>query len=472
MSNQFLNKGYLLPDGSKIGPILFDGEKYQIFKTSYKQIALIVKSELLEHWVKEGLIETEIFKDFLIEGQNYHILTSNQDYTIMSLLQPEYPNSYNELLSFASTLRETRKINLVTSLHDALYIEQFSRLLPTYTLSERIEDEVILGQIISGGVNVSVNSFRRLCSVASWLTRNELQRIIISSGLEIENYSEIATDKYKKPSEKETNKSNNDLKIFKDKERFRLPGRPELESFFNDNIIDIIRNEERYQAMGISFPAAIVLHGPPGCGKTFAVERLVEFLGWPNYSMDSSTIASAYIHDTSKKISEIFDLAIENSPSVLVIDEMEAYLSDRSLGSYSGVFHIEEVAEFLRRIPEAIEKKVLILAMTNMIEMIDPAIIRRGRFDHVIKIDMPTRKEVESLVLSIAAKLPFEENINFQRTIDTLVGKPLSDATFLFREAGRLSAKQDIDWISQDNIDKVLANFSEVDNDENTIIGF
>lgn len=169
---------------------------------------------------------------------------------------------------------------------------------------------------------------------------------------------------------------------------FNLPGREALEDFFNEHVVDIIFNPERYRTMGIDFPSAIILHGPPGCGKTFAVDRLVEFIGWPSYAIDSNSVGSPYIHETSKKISEVFDKALDNAPSVVVIDEMEAFLTDRRSGSSSGLHHVEEVAEFLRRIPEAISNRVLVIGMTNMIDMIDPAILRRGRFDHVIEVGM------------------------------------------------------------------------------------
>jgi predicted Ser/Thr protein kinase len=160
---------------------------------------------------------------------------------------------------------------------------------------------------------------------------------------------------------------------------FKLPGRPQLEEFFNEHVIDIIFNPEKYQAVGINFPSAIVLHGPPGCGKTYAVERLVEYIDWPVYTIDSNSVGSPYIHETSKKISDVFAKAINDAPSIIVIDEMESFLSDRRSGSSLGLHHVEEVAEFLRRIPDAIKNKVLIIAMTNLIEMIDPAILRRGR---------------------------------------------------------------------------------------------
>jgi SpoVK/Ycf46/Vps4 family AAA+-type ATPase len=101
--------------------------------------------------------------------------------------------------------------------------------------------------------------------------------------------------------------------------------------------------------MGIDFPSAIVLHGPPGCGKTFAVERLVEFLDWPSFSIDSNSVGSPYIHQTSKKVSEVFEKAIDSAPSIVVIDEMESFLSERRSDNISGLHHVEEVAEFLKR---------------------------------------------------------------------------------------------------------------------------
>ena len=110
--------------------------------------------------------------------------------------------------------------------------------------------------------------------------------------------------------------------------------------------------------MGIDFPTAFILQGPPGCGKTYAVERLIEYLDWPSFFVDSGSIGSPYIHETSKRISAIFDEAIKNAPSVLVIDEMESFLMDRANSMNGSGHHVEEVAEFLRRIPEAAQNHV------------------------------------------------------------------------------------------------------------------
>jgi cell division protease FtsH len=155
-----------------------------------------------------------------------------------------------------------------------------------------------------------------------------------------------------------------------------LQGDRSLAAFFNEHVIDIVQHRDRYKALGIDFPSAIVLHGPPGVERRFAVERLVDFLGWPSFQIDASSVASPYIHETSKKVAEVFDKAMQNAPSVLVIDEMEAFLADREMGS--GHHRVEEVAEFLRRIPEATKNDVLIVAMTNRVDMIDPGDSAQG----------------------------------------------------------------------------------------------
>jgi len=228
---------------------------------------------------------------------------------------------------------------------------------------------------------------------------------------------------------------------------FSLAGRPALEAFFREHIIDILENSARYKALGIEFPSAVVLHGPPGCGKTFAVERLVEHLGWPCYQIDSSSVASPFIHETSRKIAEVFTKAKENSPSVLVIDEMEAFLSERDTAT--GQHRVEEVAEFLRRIPEATECKVLIVAMTNRLDMIDQAILRRGRFDHIIKVDFATEEEIKSLLEALLAKVPTAPDIDTTVLIKKLAGRPLSDVAFIVREGARLAARDSRDTVDQ-----------------------
>jgi ATP-dependent 26S proteasome regulatory subunit len=229
---------------------------------------------------------------------------------------------------------------------------------------------------------------------------------------------------------------------------FSLPGRPSLEQFFREHVIDVVENLDRYRPLGINFPAPIVLHGPPGSGKTFAVAQLVDFLGWPSYDIDASTIGSPYIHETSRKIASVFDLASGNSPSVVVIDEMDSFLSDRADAGV-GSHRVEEVAEFLRRLQGASADNVLVLGMTNRLDTIDPAALRRGRFDHVIEVELPSTEELTQALVAIVQRLPTDPEVDLSEIASALSGRHLSDLGFVVREAGRLAARAGRSMISR-----------------------
>lgn len=428
--------GYKFNDNVEIKQALFDGGDWQIYQSLNNLFILIVKERLLNRWVKSNLIKSELFSKLDYADEVFYQLTStNKIYPIdfsryqdSQLINNFSPKDMNEVEDFFKTYKATRAIDKISSLHDGLFINDISRILPTYSLSPFVNDDLIFGLWITNGVNVSITSIRRILFLANWADESKLAEIILDCGFEkIEKTSDEDSTQVKQPNTP-----------------FTLSGRPYLENFFNEHVIDIVQNEDRYKAMGIGFPSAIILYGPPGTGKTFAVEALATYLGWPTFQIDSSSIGSSFIHGTSKKIAEIFDIAIKNAPSVLIIDEMESFLADREMGSGSSHHRVEEVAEFLRRIPEAIKNKVLIVAMTNRIDMIDPAILRRGRFDHHIKVDMASDAEISSLLKKLISEIPHEKDIDIPYLADQLQGRPLSDVTFTVREAARLAARSGI----------------------------
>ncbi|MDD4767081.1 MAG: ATP-binding protein [Desulfotomaculaceae bacterium] len=448
-TRQWLPRGTELADRSKVKKILAFGRQWQIMDTSCDSQVLIVLPQLLGKWAKAGIITPDIFATVNFDQMEYGVFLGKHGYIISSVANGPYPSTYIEALAFAISLRETRKLIGDVSLHDAIYIEQISKILPTYTISEMADDKTVLGTWLTGGVSISTDSFRRLSKLLEWMGSREVANIICEAGFSINNnnLSGAKTLLDEKANRHENIELNPGLVSGV---KFSLPGRPYLENLFNENIIDIVVNEEKYKKMGIDFPPAIILHGPPGCGKTFAVDRLVEFMDWPGFPINSGTIGSPYVHDTSRKISSVFDKAIENAPSIIVIDEMESFLTKRDYGLQSGLHHLEEVAEFLRRIPEAAKNKVLVIAMTNMINSIDPAILRRGRFDHIIEVKMPSQKEVSILLTSLLSKVPSAKDLNIKDLSLKLEGRPLSDVAFLLREAGRLAVKHNKEEI--DNV--------------------
>lgn len=445
--------GFKLPDGATLRVALFGGTNWQILETQGDGRALVAHDDLGTRWLDSGLIEPGAFSCFDFGERRLWAISCGPSQVLCPVADGKSPNTKTEALAFALALKATRSIDAETPLQDGLYVERISRLLPTYSISSRADDDVVLGYWLTGGASVSAKSFRRLRDTMSWLGARQLKDVVQAAGFEVAEVMPVDPTR-KAPATREAAQSDrNDPQKGQPAARakvFELAGRPELAAFFNEHVIDIVQHRDRYKALGIDFPSAIVLHGPPGCGKTFAVDRLVDFLGWPSFQIDASSVASPYIHETSKKVAEVFDKAMQNAPSVLFIDEMEAFLADREVGS--GHHRVEEVAEFLRRIPEATKNEVLIVAMTNRVDMIDPAILRRGRFDHVIKVDFASELEVLSLLEKLLSTLPRSDDVDPRPFARELAGRPLSDVAFVVREGARLAARSGKEKLGQESL--------------------
>lgn len=450
--------GFALPGGQRLSSILDSGPDWKIIDTDQRQRALVVQQPLLERWIRSKLLDENHAQHFEFGSLRFAAIISSAPHTLTALPNSWSPTTKGEATAFAAAMRETRALDPESSLHDGLFLERLTRILPTYTDEIKVADDVVLGSWLSGGLRLSVFPLRRIQKILSWLDPEHLKDIIVTAGFEV---SELVSSGDPEAVGIRAQRGLHEGRIANEKvsqeTQFRLPGRKALETFFNERVLDIVQNPGRYKSLGIGFPPAIVLEGPPGCGKTFAVERLVEFLGWPLYSIEASSVASPYIHETSRKVASIFEQAIEHAPSVIVIDEMEAFLTDRDASFGSGHHRVEEVAEFLRRIPEAVKQGVLIIGMTNRLEMIDKAILRRGRFDQIIRVDYAGEEEVQALLSSLLADLPKADNIDIALLAKKLSGRPLSDVTYVVREGAWLAARAQKSCIDNESLAAALA---------------
>lgn len=414
----------------KIKVLLYEADEYEIYKTLSNATLLIVRQSLYNKWTSDKLFfAINPFSVMNYDGTDF-AYTASKDFMLIPVKDGNPICNHDEATSFAFAIKQMRKVTEL-SLFDGIYIEEYGYLLPTYS-NEYVSDDATIGCFLSGGKNIhfSDNNFKTFLLDES--TYSDIERI---TGIK---------RKVLCPQEK-------NAKVVCQSKEFHLAGRPDLEKFFNDHIINVLAEPERYKRLGIDFPSSIILYGPPGCGKTYAVDKLVEFLGLPRYDVNSSTIASPYIHDTARKVADIFQNAINSAPSIVVIDEMESYLSNRESAS-SNSQHFEEVAEFLRQIQEAQKNKVLIIAMTNMYEKIDPAIIRRGRFDHHIEVGLPSIGEIEALLENITKNLSLSNEISLTAVAEDLSGKTLADVAFVIKEAGLISGKNGFSEITLESV--------------------
>lgn len=465
--DRWLPVGHPLPGGDTCGKALHGAEGWQLVQTQGAGRALLAREALHQRWVDAGIVSAGEFEPIAFGAERCLAATSPAGQELSPLAECRSPGNKAQMLAFALAMKATRRSDAEAPLHDSIYFQRLGRLLPTWGEGPAVDDDLVLGAFLTGGARVSARSPQRLQRMLSWLGADALGEVVGAAGLgpvarpdgDAAGSSRVAdrTAGLAEAADERPPEPRPGMSPLEQGKPFELAGRPALETFFNEHVIDIVRHKARYAALGVGFPSAIVLHGPPGCGKTHAVECLVEHLGWPCWRVEASSVASPYIHETSKKVAEVFDRAMKNAPAVVVIDEMESFLADREAGSGSSHHRVEEVAEFLRRIPEAGRNEVLVIGMTNRIEMIDPAIMRRGRFDHVVAVEPPTRDEVAALLRRLLAALPVDEGIDVDVLASPLVGRPLSDVTFVVREGARLCARAGLERLQAAHLKAALA---------------
>ena len=460
----WLEKG-TVTGGAAAGRMVASGEEWQIYKTDKESYILAVRSSLAETW-KDYPEAGSMLSAY---GPDPDILTftSRPGSLISSLDKGPFPRTRAQIEGFDNSCVKFRREHPDAAVTGALYIEERSLILPAVPDADRSGDDVAIGRWVTGGVSIAITDTVGVHRLASWFPEEVLVRLAADAGVAPaaagmrtrEAAADTQARAYDAPAPVSVRKEMPD-------EPFSLPGSSILEEFFNEEIVEIVRHADEYRRMGIGSPGACILYGPPGTGKTFAVEKLAEYLGWPRYDINSDSVGSTYIHETGMKIARIFDMAISNAPSVVVIDEMESFLSARA-GQQQ--HHVEEVAEFLRKIPEAVAAGVLVFGMTNVLDQIDPAILRRGRFDHMIEVGYAGRKDIRELLENRKKEIPIDDRADLDRLAGELAGKPMSDVVFVLREAGRYAVRNRQSTITDDAFRTALAQLPDAKKKKNKI---
>jgi len=440
-----------LSDGNHIRSLYVRGGAWQLYTTAEDGQALAVDDALYTRWLSLEWVEEGLFEDVDVQEDTVHVLCARAGSLISSLRYGPYPHQRSQALDFVKALKRSAERMGSLALDDALYVERFSLILSTGEPAPGgATVNLAAGRFLTGGMDVPLSAVELVLQYAPYLNESDVNGMLDRLGL---SRDEGAAGTLSSSSKQVTAPPKSAKARSGRKEGpFCLPGRPKLESFFRDEIIDIVDHEEAYRRMGIGFPGGTVLYGPTGCGKTYAVKQLTDYLGWPVYYIDSGAIGSKYVHETSRKISEIFDQAAENAPSVIVIDELEAFLSSREGSLGSREIHLEEVAEFLRRIPEAPEKRVLLFGMTNLPDTVDKAVMRRGRFDYTIEVGMPSKDEIKALLEHLLSDKPTEDGLPLETLAEKLSGRPISDISFFVREAAKHTVRAGREKISADDL--------------------
>lgn len=213
-----------------------------------------------------------------------------------------------------------------------------------------------------------------------------------------------------------------------------VAGMDELKQMVTEGFINVLRNQEYAQAYGIA-PPSLLFYGPTGCGKTFFAEKIAEEVGINFMKVVPDDLASTLVHGTQEKIGEVFRKAESKAPTLIFFDEFDAMVPQRTNDDRN--YQNGEINEFLCMLNNAAEKGIYVLAATNHPERIDKAVLRTGRIDEIIYVDMPDVKARESLFKLELSKLPSAEDIDYGRLADLTNGYNCSDISYIVKMASR-----------------------------------
>ena len=213
-----------------------------------------------------------------------------------------------------------------------------------------------------------------------------------------------------------------------------VAGMDELKQMVKEGFINVLNNQECAKAFGIT-PPSLLFYGPAGCGKTYFAEKIAEEVGINFIKVVPDDLASTLVHGTQEKIGEVFRKAERKAPTLIFFDEFDAMVPQRTNDDRN--YQNGETNEFLCMLNNAAEKGIYVLAATNHPERIDKAVLRTGRIDELIYVDMPDSKARESLFRLALSKLPVDGGIDFERLADLTKGYNCSDISYIIKVASR-----------------------------------
>lgn len=239
-----------------------------------------------------------------------------------------------------------------------------------------------------------------------------------------------------------------------------VAGMDNLKEELTKRVIWVLKDKEKAKKYKLTPPNGMLLFGPPGCGKTFFAQKFAEESGFHYFLVNGSDLGSVYIHGTQGKIADLFKEAEKKAPSVICFDEFDAFVPSRS--SESATHRADEVNEFLSQLNNCSARGIFVIGTTNRIDMIDPAVLRKGRLDLHFKIpapDVETRKRMFEIHLK---DRPLGDDINLDRLAELTDNYAASDIAFIVNEAAMVAALSDVDITQKHLEDSIRCNPSSL----------
>ncbi len=223
-------------------------------------------------------------------------------------------------------------------------------------------------------------------------------------------------------------------------------------------IVDYLRDPSKYRKLGAKIPHGVLLVGPPGTGKTLLAKAVAGEAGVPFLSISASDFVEMYVGVGASRVRDLFETAKRAPASIIFIDEIDAVGRHRGAGLGGGHDEREQTLNQLLVEMDGFGSHdgVIVMAATNRPDILDPALLRPGRFDRQVTVGYPDIKGREEILRVHARNKPFEQSVDFSRIAQTTVGFTGADLANLLNEAALLAARKNKSLIGEPDIEEAL----------------
>jgi len=229
-----------------------------------------------------------------------------------------------------------------------------------------------------------------------------------------------------------------------------------------EEVVEFLKNPQKFLNIGARIPKGVLLVGPPGCGKTLLARAVAGTAGVPFFHISGSEFIELFVGVGASRVRDAFSIAKKNAPSILFIDEIDAIGRERGAGLGGGHDEREQTLNQILVEMDGFEKhdKVVVIAATNRPDILDPALLRPGRFDRRVILDLPDLRGREEILKIHTRKMPLANDVNLKRVAERTPGLSGADLENLVNEAAILAARKNKKVVSQqeflDSIEKVI----------------
>ena len=223
-------------------------------------------------------------------------------------------------------------------------------------------------------------------------------------------------------------------------------------------IVDFLHNPQKYQEIGAVCPKGALLVGPPGTGKTLLAKAVAGEAGVPFFSISGSDFVEMFVGVGASRVRDLFEEGKRHAPCIIFIDEIDAVARQRGTGMGGG--HDEREQTLNQLLVEmdgfGVNEGIIVMAATNRVDILDPAILRPGRFDRKVAVGRPDVKGREEILKVHSKEKPLSEDVDLRRVAQTTAGFTGADLENLMNEAAIISARDNRRFIRQADIDKAF----------------